>query len=88
MSKIIKFRYKDLQLGPSGELNYGFWGQECGPEFDASPGHVHKYMEDAISVNTCERVYLFECVLCVCKFVNGRFRIKVRVNVLRGASYM
>jgi len=46
--------YKDLRIGPStkGEYNYWFWGQECGPEIDRSYGHVHKYMEDAISLNT------------------------------------
>ena len=37
-------------MGKKGTFNDGFWGQECGPEVD--PTRVHKYMEDAISVNT------------------------------------
>lgn len=45
-------RYKGLQVGEDGEFNWGFWGQECGPETDNTPERVHKYMEDAISVNT------------------------------------
>jgi hypothetical protein len=44
-------RYNDLKVG-RGEFNYGFWGQECGPVKDPTPGRLHKYMEDAISVNT------------------------------------
>ena len=45
-------RYKGLQMNSNGRYNSGFWGQECGPEKDASPERVHKYMEDAISINT------------------------------------
>ena len=44
-------RYKNLRLGP-GEFNYGFWGQECGPEKDHTWKQIHKYMEDAVSMNT------------------------------------
>ncbi len=44
--------YKDLKIGATGQYNYGFWGQECGPETDNTPRKVHKYWEDAISVNT------------------------------------
>lgn len=36
-------------MGEEGSFNSGFWGQECGPE---KAERVHKYMEDAISVNT------------------------------------
>lgn len=45
------FRYNDIKSG-GGEFNYEFWGQECGPVHDEAFGNVHKYMEDAISVNT------------------------------------
>eukprot|EP01031_Cornospumella_fuschlensis_P026553 gene26553-32090_t len=44
--------YDGLFMGPDTDYNYGFWGQECGPEHDPTPGHIHKYMEDAISGNT------------------------------------
>ena len=45
--------YDGIEMDPErSEFNYGFWGQECGPVIDKSIGRVHKYMEDAISVNT------------------------------------
>jgi hypothetical protein len=44
--------YNDLRIGDGGEYNYGFWGQECGPEKDYTPERIHKYMQDAISINT------------------------------------
>jgi len=43
--------YDDVKLGNGVEFNYGFWGQECGPERDPSVNKIHKYMEDAISAN-------------------------------------
>lgn len=42
--------YDGVRIGERGSFNDGFWGQECGPEVD--PTTHHKYMEDAISVNT------------------------------------
>ncbi|RYY87744.1 hypothetical protein EON63_03565 [archaeon] len=48
-------------MGSNTDYNYGFWGQECGPEHDPTPGHIHKYMEDAISANTCK--YLDACIM-------------------------
>jgi hypothetical protein len=39
-------------MSDSGRFNYGFWGQECGPEKDFTTERRYKYMEDAISVNT------------------------------------
>jgi hypothetical protein len=44
--------YEDLKVGEHGAFNSGFWGQMCGPEKDTSVGQIHKYMEDALSVNT------------------------------------
>eukprot|EP00598_Pedospumella_elongata_P002282 CAMPEP_0184971486 /NCGR_PEP_ID=MMETSP1098-20130426/3712_1 /TAXON_ID=89044 /ORGANISM="Spumella elongata, Strain CCAP 955/1" /LENGTH=503 /DNA_ID=CAMNT_0027493617 /DNA_START=31 /DNA_END=1542 /DNA_ORIENTATION=- len=44
--------YDDIEVGKHGKFNSGFWGQECGPEHDPSLERRHKYMEDAISVNT------------------------------------
>jgi hypothetical protein len=44
--------YDGLLKGPSSELNYGFWGQLCGPEVDQWPDQRQKYLQDAISVNT------------------------------------
>jgi len=49
--------YRDLVIGEGGvkgeaEFNWGFWGQMCGPEYDASKEQLRKYQEDAISVNT------------------------------------
>jgi hypothetical protein len=41
-------------MSEQGEFNFGFWGQECGPEKDTTAEREHKYMEDAISVNTSE----------------------------------
>jgi hypothetical protein len=49
---LVCCRYEGLKVGSKGKLNSGFWGQECGPEIDETPGRLHKYMEDAISVNT------------------------------------
>ena len=54
------YRYENLKVGPTGEFNYGFWGQECGPEKDPSPKRIHKYMEDAVSVNTYLKPTHFE----------------------------
>jgi hypothetical protein len=45
-------RYADIGMSARGELNFGFWGEECGPEVDLTPEKRSKYMEDAISVNT------------------------------------
>jgi beta-glucan synthesis-associated protein KRE6 len=36
--------YKDIEFGPNGDYNYGFWGQDAFPH----------YQEDSLSVNTCE----------------------------------
>jgi hypothetical protein len=44
--------YEDLKIGKNGSFNSGFWGSECGPETDTTSSKIHKYMEDAISVNT------------------------------------
>lgn len=44
--------YEGIEHTPRGEFNDGFWGQECGPELDRTPGSIHKYMEDAISLNS------------------------------------
>ena len=45
--------YDRLQYSPDrSELNYGFWGQLCGPEYDSTPTQKFKYQEDAISANT------------------------------------
>ena len=45
--------YENLKVpNPNSSYNYGFWGQECGPEYDSSWEQIHKYMEDAISINT------------------------------------
>jgi len=44
--------YDGIRMSDAGEFNYGFWGQECGPEIDETKEKIHKYMEDAISVNT------------------------------------
>jgi hypothetical protein len=45
--------YEDLVIGHfNGQYNYEFWGQECGPEVDNTNDKIHKYMEDAISINT------------------------------------
>ena len=44
--------YDGLRMGPNSEFNDGFWGQECGPVYDGTKDRVHKYQEDAISVNT------------------------------------
>lgn len=45
--------YRDLYYDPKrSELNYGFWGQECGPVVDTTVNRIHKYQQDAISVNT------------------------------------
>ena len=44
--------YDGIITSNSSELNYGFWGQWCGPEVDNSVGHKRKYLQDAISVNT------------------------------------
>lgn len=41
-------------MSDHSEYNYGFWGQECGPEKDDTDEQIYKYMEDAISVNTCK----------------------------------
>ena len=49
-------RYDDVTIGKNGKFNSGFWGQECGPEHDYTPQRWHKYMEDAISVNTGQRL--------------------------------
>eukprot|EP01036_Dinobryon_divergens_P023593 gene23593-31955_t len=43
--------YENIHLGEGAEFNYGFWGQECGPEKDPSKYQIHKYMQDAVSVN-------------------------------------
>lgn len=50
----VCLRYDGLRVGEGGDLNYWFWGQECGQEFDYTAEKIHKYMEDAISINTCE----------------------------------
>eukprot|EP00600_Ochromonadales_sp_CCMP1393_P003710 CAMPEP_0174993998 /NCGR_PEP_ID=MMETSP0004_2-20121128/23383_1 /TAXON_ID=420556 /ORGANISM="Ochromonas sp., Strain CCMP1393" /LENGTH=562 /DNA_ID=CAMNT_0016248169 /DNA_START=58 /DNA_END=1746 /DNA_ORIENTATION=- len=52
--------YKDITMNESAAFNYGFWGQECGPEVDPSVGKIRKYMEDAISVNMNLRPTHFE----------------------------
>ena len=52
MTFCVTFRYDDVTIGKNGKFNSGFWGQECGPEHDYTPQRWHKYMEDAISVNT------------------------------------
>lgn len=44
--------YSNLSLGNTSSLNEWFWGAECGPERD--PTGRHKYLEDAVSVNTGE----------------------------------
>ncbi len=44
--------YEGIEHTPRGAFNDGFWGQECGPEVDQTPDSIHKYMEDAISVNS------------------------------------
>lgn len=44
--------YEGIKMSSKSSFNDGFWGQECGPVIDNSVGRVHKYMEDAISVNT------------------------------------
>lgn len=45
--------YSGLEVpNPKSSYNYGFWGQECGPEYDPTWEQIHKYMEDAISLNT------------------------------------
>lgn len=41
-------------MGEGAEFNYGFWGQECGPEKDPSRNQIHKYMQDAVSANRCK----------------------------------
>ena len=46
--------YHDLSMSKNSDYNYGFWGQECGPVIDTTPERIYKYMEDAISVNTCK----------------------------------
>jgi len=46
--------YSDLTIGNTSDYNYWFWGQECGPEIDKTTQKIHKYMEDAVSVNTCK----------------------------------
>lgn len=51
--------YNGLYLSKNSDYNYGFWGQECGPEIDNTPNRIHKYMEDAISANTCKLYCLF-----------------------------
>lgn len=43
--------YKNVTMGAGAEFNWGFWGQECGPEKDTSTRKIHKYMQDAISAN-------------------------------------
>lgn len=48
----------DIEKGKGGKFNSGFWGQECGPVVDNTKGRVHKYMEDALSVNTSTSVSL------------------------------
>ncbi len=47
--------YRNISMSAESEFNYWFWGQTCGPVHDPSPQQKHKYMEDAISVNTSER---------------------------------
>jgi hypothetical protein len=45
--------YTGLQYDPArSSLNDGFWGQECGPEYDSTTNQIYKYQEDALSVNT------------------------------------
>lgn len=45
--------YEGLRHTSRGSFNDGFWGQECGPEHDDTPPpHLHKWMEDAISLNS------------------------------------
>eukprot|EP01038_Epipyxis_sp_PR26KG_P013556 gene13556-18192_t len=44
--------YNDIKMGEQSDYNYGFWGQECGPEKDYTVGKIQKYMQDAISVNS------------------------------------
>ena len=44
--------YSDVTMNPGGEFNYGFWGAEAGQQFDPTTKQIHKYMEDAVSVNT------------------------------------
>lgn len=45
--------YSNLRYDSSrSALNDGFWGQECGPEYDDTPTKLYKYQEDALSVNT------------------------------------
>ena len=56
---LFEDRYDGLSVGENGKFNSGFWGQECGPEKDETVEKVHKYMEDAISVNSSEWVYVF-----------------------------
>lgn len=51
--------YDDLYLSENSDYNFGFWGQECGPEKDFTPNRIHKYMEDAISANTS---IFFKCL--------------------------
>ena len=44
--------YSDVTMNTGGEFNYGFWGAEAGQQFDPTTKQIHKYMEDAVSVNT------------------------------------
>jgi hypothetical protein len=48
-----------MTIGKNGDYNYGFWGQDCGPEKDFTPQKIHKYFEDAISVNTSFYYFYF-----------------------------
>jgi hypothetical protein len=49
-------------------------GAECGPDKDTSSGKIHKYQEDAISVNTFLEETHFEThhtyrYICICVFI-------------------
>lgn len=45
--------YEGIRHTTRGQFNDGFWGQECGPEHDNTPPpQLHKWMEDAISLNS------------------------------------
>ena len=52
LNRSVSQWYTDVTMSPGGEFNDGFWGAEAGGEYDPTKQQIHKYMEDAISVNT------------------------------------
>ena len=80
------YRYENLRVGKNGTFNYGFWGQECGPEYDTTEEKIHKYMQDAISVNTgnAERIEIW--ALCCCCYTTEKIPVDASTGNRRRTS--